>query len=132
MRDPHLLQLFRSGRVLVRASVHGQITSACVVQAELTMHNTEVLSALLNDGVSAETGARILSASTVKLMWENQIPNQYVPFPFSSTISTPNTNHIPSPDQTSPATRHPRQTRISKTQRPKSTRRKATRRRAGA
>ncbi|PSN70420.1 beta-lactamase/transpeptidase-like protein [Corynespora cassiicola Philippines] len=36
----------------------------------------KVLSALLNDGVSAETGARILSASTVKLMWENQIPNQ--------------------------------------------------------
>jgi hypothetical protein len=36
----------------------------------------EILTALLNDGQSPTTGARILSEETIKLMWENQIPNQ--------------------------------------------------------
>lgn len=34
----------------------------------------QVLAALLNDGVSARTGARILKAETVRAMFENQVP----------------------------------------------------------
>ena len=34
----------------------------------------QVLAALLNDGKSPKTGARILKSETVKLMWENQVP----------------------------------------------------------
>ncbi|KAI5358145.1 Putative beta-lactamase/transpeptidase [Septoria linicola] len=34
----------------------------------------QVLAALLNDGKSPKTGARILQKGTVDLMWENQIP----------------------------------------------------------
>ena len=34
----------------------------------------QVLAALLNDGKSPKNGAEILKPETVKLMWENQIP----------------------------------------------------------
>ena len=34
----------------------------------------QVLAALLNDGKSPKNGAQILKPETVKLMWENQIP----------------------------------------------------------
>jgi CubicO group peptidase (beta-lactamase class C family) len=43
----------------------------------------KVLAALLNDGTSPTTGKQILKKETVELMWENQIPDQYVPFPLS-------------------------------------------------
>ena len=36
----------------------------------------EILAALLNDGASPTTGAKILSPSTIATMWENQIPGQ--------------------------------------------------------
>jgi CubicO group peptidase (beta-lactamase class C family) len=39
----------------------------------------KILAAILNDGKSPETGKTILKKETVDLMWENQIPNQYVP-----------------------------------------------------
>lgn len=38
----------------------------------------KVLGALLNDGASPTTGNRILTKETVDMMWENQIPDQYV------------------------------------------------------
>ena len=34
----------------------------------------QVLAAMLNDGKSPKTGAQILKPETVKMMWENQIP----------------------------------------------------------
>lgn len=34
----------------------------------------KILAAVLNDGVSAKTGNRILKKETIDLMWENQIP----------------------------------------------------------
>tara|TARA_R110002003_G_scaffold186_10_gene14592 strand:- start:9680 stop:10636 length:957 start_codon:yes stop_codon:yes gene_type:complete len=39
----------------------------------------KILAAILNDGKSPETGKSILKKETVDLMWENQIPDQYVP-----------------------------------------------------
>lgn len=36
----------------------------------------KVMLALLNDGASPTTGQRVLKPETVKMMWENQIPNQ--------------------------------------------------------
>lgn len=36
----------------------------------------KILAALLNDGTSPTTGAKILSPKTVNTMFENQIPNQ--------------------------------------------------------
>jgi CubicO group peptidase (beta-lactamase class C family) len=38
----------------------------------------KILAALLNDGTSPQTGKTILKKETVDLMWENQIPGQYV------------------------------------------------------
>ena len=38
----------------------------------------KVLGAILNDGTSPTTGKQILKKDTVDLMWENQIPDQYV------------------------------------------------------
>jgi CubicO group peptidase (beta-lactamase class C family) len=38
----------------------------------------KVLGMLLNDGVGHATGNRVLKKETVDLMWENQIPEQYV------------------------------------------------------
>jgi len=38
----------------------------------------KILAAILNDGTSPSTGAQILNKETVDLMWENQIPDQYV------------------------------------------------------
>jgi CubicO group peptidase (beta-lactamase class C family) len=57
----------------------------------------KVLAALLNDGTSPTTGKQILKKETVDLMWENQIPDQFVfplgifnmlrPFPSSSMLT---------------------------------------------
>jgi CubicO group peptidase (beta-lactamase class C family) len=38
----------------------------------------KILAVLLNDGTCPTTGAKILKKETVDLMWENQIPEQYV------------------------------------------------------
>jgi len=51
----------------------------------------KVLGMLLNDGVGQATGKRVLKKETVDLMWENQIPNQYVR-PSSSLPSLPFTS----------------------------------------
>jgi hypothetical protein len=39
----------------------------------------KILGAILNDGVDPRGGKRILTKESVDLMWENQIPDQYVP-----------------------------------------------------
>ncbi|KAF2641704.1 beta-lactamase/transpeptidase-like protein [Massarina eburnea CBS 473.64] len=54
----------------------------------------KVLAMLLNDGKSPETGARVLKESTVKLMWENQIPEhpnfaRGGPPPANTTLANP-------------------------------------------
>ncbi len=41
----------------------------------------KVLAALLNEGTSPTTGKQVLKPETVELLWENQIPNQYVGIP---------------------------------------------------
>lgn len=49
----------------------------------------KILAAILNDGTSPTTGATILKKETVDLMWENQIPKQYVVLPKSSVHTVP-------------------------------------------
>jgi hypothetical protein len=38
----------------------------------------KILGAMLNDGKSPTTGKTLLKKETVELMWQNQIPKQYV------------------------------------------------------
>lgn len=38
----------------------------------------KILAAILNEGTSPTTGKQILKKESVELLWENQIPNQYV------------------------------------------------------
>lgn len=40
----------------------------------------KLLATILNEGTSPTTGKQILKPETIELLWENQIPNQYVPF----------------------------------------------------
>lgn len=44
----------------------------------------KILAAILNEGTSPTTGKQILKPETVELLWENQIPDQYVTSCFRS------------------------------------------------
>jgi hypothetical protein len=60
---------------------------------------TKILAAILNEGTSPSSGKQILRPDTVSLMWENQIPNQYV-FPPPSTLQNSNNTNTKKLSQT--------------------------------
>lgn len=49
----------------------------------------KILAAILNEGTSPTTGKQILKPETIELLWENQIPDQYVTSYFCSHFPTP-------------------------------------------
>jgi CubicO group peptidase (beta-lactamase class C family) len=92
----------------------------------------KILATLLNDGKSPTTGKTILKKETVDLMWENQIPAQYVsPLPLLVPVCNKMLMLRTMTGQISHATCSPQQIPCSSTIHPKCFRSPETRRRAG-